>query len=209
MSRLPLPGPPALTIPFDGDYDPLQRFYTPRWAIRPLTCTLGRRLKGTRAWEPCSGGGAIVRELEPWCSQVYATDLDPDARADVVGVNFLEMTLDDLPFHPHWIITNPGYHIAAECVRHALTLCDRVAMLLRLSFLESCRNRRDILSEVTLTDLLEVGRIPFEGPAGELAKRTEQSSDQVASAWFVWDGRAPHDNTQILHFPDIKPKRAA
>jgi len=78
-------------------------------------------------------------------------------------------------------------------------------MLLRLSFLESCRDRRQLLTECPLTDLLEVGRIPFEGPAGELAKSTDQASDQVASAWFVWDGHAEHENTQILHFPGIKP----
>lgn len=202
--NLPFPAERPLTIPIEGDRDPLDRYYTPPWAIRPLTCTLGRRLKGCRVWEPFAGGGAIVRELQPWCSWVWSSDLDPDSNADVVGCDFLGFDQDSAPT-VDWIITNPIYAGVAEHVRHALQLCDRVAMLLRLSFLESCRDRRDILSQCQLTDLLEVGRIPFEGPAGELVREGKQSSDQMAHAWFVWDAHAPHDNTQILHFPDIKP----
>ena len=35
------------------------------------------------------------------------------------------------------IVTNPPFKLAAQFAAHALSLCPRVAMLLRLSFLES------------------------------------------------------------------------
>lgn len=193
-----------LTIPISDDRDPLDRYYTLPWAIRPLTCTLGRRIKGTRAWEPCAGGGAIVRELESWCSWVWSSDLDPDATADVVGVDFLGFDSDSAPT-VDWIVTNFPYRGVANFVRHALLLADRVAALLRLSFLEACRDRQDILLDCQLTDLLILPRIPFGGPAGELVRQGKQSSDHMTHAWFVWDRLAEHDNTQILHFPEVKP----
>ena len=42
------------------------------------------------------------------------------------------------------VVTNPPYRLAQQFVRHALTLCPRVFMLLRLTFYESER-RRDVL----------------------------------------------------------------
>ena len=59
---------------------------------------------------------------------------------------------DFLNFKPAWaneidaVVTNPPYLLAQHFVRHALTLCPRVFMLLRLTFLESER-RRDVLDE--------------------------------------------------------------
>ena len=47
------------------------------------------------------------------------------------------------------VLTNPLYRLAQQFVRHALTLCPRVFMLLRLTFLESER-RRDVLDGIGL-----------------------------------------------------------
>lgn len=201
----------GLIVPITGDRDPLDRYYTPRPVVRPLTCTLGRRLRGCHVWEPCSGGGAIVRELHPWVAGVFASDIDPGAPyADVVELDFLEVeSIAELGLdHPiDWIITNPPYKNVDAYIRHALTLCRRVALLVRLTVLETTKGRRFLANE-QLTDLLEVGRVAFEGPAGELVRQGKQSSDMVPHIWMVWDAEAPHEHTQILHFPDITKERS-
>jgi hypothetical protein len=47
-------------------------------------------------------------------------------------------------FYVGAIVTNPPYKLADQFVEHALTLCPRVIMLLRLAFLES-RRRSDLI----------------------------------------------------------------
>lgn len=84
---------------------------------------------------------------------------------------------------PDWIVTNPPYAHAAACVRAALAQTPRVAMLLRLSWLEACADRTELLSSVGA--VLVVGRPSWRGPGGALHK----SVDSVASAWFVWGWR--------------------
>jgi predicted RNA methylase len=193
---------PRLTVEIpEGGRDPLDRFYSPEPAVRILTCHLRRRLKGARVWEPCAGGGVIVREVGRWAESVYSTDLDPDAVADETGVDFLSTSPDSVPPFD-WIISNPPYStargLASDFVRHALQMCGRVAMLLRISFLEACRDREDILNDYRLTDLLVLKRVSFGGPAGRLVG----SADTVPSAWFVWDEYAPHQGLYLESFSE-------
>ena len=97
-------------------------------------------------WEPACGPGAIVRVLRDAGHRVIATDLvyyrSPDQ--DHADRDFLLER--KLPDGADMILTNPPFSLAGEFVEHALQLCPRVVMLLRLTFLESTR-RNAILDD--------------------------------------------------------------
>src|SRR5215471_18386905 len=80
-------------------------------------------------WEPCCGSGRIVDVLRAHGHHVTATDLVPDR------IDFLMERR--APQGAEGTVTNPPYKLAAEFVRHGLALVPKVAMLLRLNFLES------------------------------------------------------------------------
>ena len=75
-----------------------------------------------------------------------------------------------------WVITSPPYgEHAAKCVANALLLARRgVAMKVRLTFLEPCQDRKDLLAEHPV-DLV----IP-------LLRTGSRDYDSVCEAWLVW-----------------------
>jgi hypothetical protein len=82
------------------------------------------------------------------------------------------------------IITNPPYKLAGEFATHALHLCPKVIMLLRLAFLES-EGRSSILDggylarvHVFRDRLPMMHRDGWDGP---------KSTNTIAFAWFVWE----------------------
>jgi hypothetical protein len=82
------------------------------------------------------------------------------------------------------IVTNPPYKQANQFVAHALTLCPRVIMLLRLAFLESGR-RSPILENCGLARVhVFRKRLPMMHRHGWQGPR---ASSSIAFAWFVWD----------------------
>ena len=90
-------------------------------------------------WECACGKGHLSEVLKKHGHIVKSTDLI-DRGYGVGGVDFLATTT---PFNGD-IITNPPYKYAQEFVEHALSLIpegNRVAMFLKLTFLES-KNRR-------------------------------------------------------------------
>lgn len=134
-------------------------------------------------WEPACGPGAIVRSLRQRGHTVWATDLVdygcPDSEA---GVDFLMERQARIDVEA--IVTNPPFKLAGEFVEHALALCPRVVMLLRLAFLESDR-RTPILDNGKLARvhvfrkrLPMMHRKAWEGP---------KANSGMAFAWFVWD----------------------
>jgi len=135
-------------------------------------------------WEPACGPGAIVGVLRSAGHKVYATDLVdygyPDSEG---GINFLTSTSPS--FAVGAIVTNPPFKIADRFVAHALTLgIPKIAMLLRLAFLESER-RRPIL-ECGLLARVHVfrNRLPRMHRAGWTGK---QATSAIAFGWFVWE----------------------
>jgi hypothetical protein len=143
-------------------------------------------------WEPACGPGSIVGILRAAGHQVYATDLSdwgcPDSEN---GIDFL---LEWAPrFHIGAIVTNPPYKQANQFVAHALMLCPRVIMLLRLAFLESER-RADILEGGQLARVhVFRKRLPMMHRHGWQGPR---ASSSIAFAWFVWD-RAYRGKTEL------------
>lgn len=135
-------------------------------------------------WEPASGPGSIVRVLRAAGRQVYATDLvdydSPDQ--DCHGWDFLME--NQVPLGVEAVVTNPPYKLAGQFATHALTLCPKVIMLLRLAFLES-EGRSSILDGGDLARVYPFrDRLPmmhrdgWEGP---------KSTNTIAFAWFVWE----------------------
>ena len=145
-------------------------------------------------WEPCAGRGAIARVLRNTGHNVYATDLVRYGTSRLVrsGVNFLAQT--KRPAGYNMILTNPPYGWANQFVRHALDLCPRVCMLLRLAFLEGV-TRSDILDNAGLAQVFifrnrlpRMHRAGWDGP---------QATSTICFAWFCWD--ADHHGPTQLH----------
>jgi hypothetical protein len=135
-------------------------------------------------WEPACGPGAIVRVLRAHGHIVIGSDLvhhhSPDQ--DHVGWDFLLER--DCPAGTEAIVTNPPFKNAEAFVAHALTLCPKVVMLLRLAFLESER-RCGILDSGQLARVhVFRNRLPMMHRAGWEGRRANSG---MAFAWFVWD----------------------
>ena len=80
-------------------------------------------------WEPAAGRGAIVRVLRTAGHEVVTSDLiDYGVPGQASGRDFL--LEDKPPPGVEMILTNPPFGIANAFVRHAVTLCPRVCMLL-------------------------------------------------------------------------------
>ncbi len=143
-------------------------------------------------WEPACGPGAIVRVLRDAGHRVIATDLvdhcSPDQ--DHAGRDFLLERR--APDGVEMIVTNPPFKLASQFAAHALSLCPRVAMLLRLSFLESGNEKtkagRARLFALDGGHLSRIhvfrNRLPMMHRDGWAGNR---ASNSVAFAWFVWE----------------------
>jgi hypothetical protein len=172
-------------------------YETPPIAVRAL---LAVEQLPDAVWEPACGPGAIVSVLREAGHRVYATDLNdhgcPDSES---GVDFL---MERAPASlVGAILTNPPYKLATEFVAHALTLCPRVVMLLRLAFLESER-RRSILEGGHLARVhVFRKRLPMMHRHGWSGRR---ASSAIPYAWFVWDRkhRGPTQLNRISWEPE-------
>lgn len=108
-------------------------YETPAVAVRAL---LAHETFPKVVWEPACGYGAICRVLIKAGHTVYASDF-VDYGVGLGGMNFLAART--APPGCECIITNPPFRDAEAFVAKALELVPRVAMLLRLGFLEAQR----------------------------------------------------------------------
>jgi hypothetical protein len=139
-------------------------------------------------WEPACGEGHLAKEFDKQAVLGRATDLI-DRGFGQGAVDFL-MTSDRWD---GWIITNPPYKFAQEFCEHALTLSDRVAMFLKLTFLEGQKRHKFFLKNPP-------NRIYVYSQRRKCAlngKFEETGSSAAAYAWFVWDKSCP-DQQKIL-----------
>jgi hypothetical protein len=156
-------------------------YETPPVAVEALLKV--ETLPSGMVWEPACGRGAIVNVLRAKGHTVFATDLVEYGLDDSEGrVDFL---MEPAPgFYIGSIITNPPFKLAHEFVIHALTLCPRVIMLLRLAFYESER-RSTILEQCGLARIHAFSkRLPMMHRAGWEGRKANSG---MAFAWFVWD----------------------
>lgn len=131
-------------------------------------------------WEPACGPGSIARTLTAAGHFVLSTDL-VDYGYGAPGVDFL---MEHKAPGVEAIVTNPPFKLAGQFVSHALLLCPKVVMLLRLQFLEGV-GRTAILDggmlarvHVFRNRLPRMHRAGWEGP---------RHAARLAFAWFVWD----------------------
>lgn len=146
-------------------------------------------------WEPACGRGAIVRVLRRRGRRVVTSDLAyyGDPPPDLIR-DFFDFTPETAPAGIGAIVTNPPFKDAARFVEHALTLCPKVIMLLRLAFLES-QGRTNILEDGRLARVYVFRkRLPLMHRDGWTGKR---STSTMAFAWFVWSVK--HRGPTTLH----------
>ncbi|MFG1462292.1 hypothetical protein V5F77_05275 [Xanthobacter sp. DSM 24535] len=171
-------------------------FYaTPPEAVRGFLAAESEFLP-RRLWEPACGDGAIVLPLRAAGYDVQASDLVDRGCPDSASREDFLMPFA-VPMDIGGIVTNPPFKLAAEFVDRSLTIAPYVAMLLRLSFLESA-TRKDWFQAGPLARVhISSRRMPmmhrdgWEGP---------QASSAIAFAWFVWDRR--HIGRPELHWFD-------
>ena len=132
-----------------------------------------------RVWEPCCGEGHISKVLEAHGHIVRSTDLI-DRGFGVGGQDFL--TSPTVVWNGD-IITNPPYRYAKEFVEKALDVVApgcKVAMLLRLTFLEGQSRRKLFRNNPPQTVYVSSARL-------QCAKNGKfEGKSMVAYAWFVW-----------------------
>lgn len=134
-------------------------------------------------WEPACGRGKIVDVLRAAGHEVVASDLvDYGNPTHFYRRDFLMET--KTPNKCEAIITNPPFKLAEEFVEHAISLCPKVIMLLRLAFLESER-RRHILDNGWLARVYVFRkRLPMMHRDGWEGRKANSG---MAFAWFCWD----------------------
>lgn len=148
---------------------------TPEWATHALVAS--EEFEGD-IWEPACGDGAMSRVLETTGCPIISTDLF-DRGFGEPGVDFLktERLVNN-------VVTNPPYNSAEDFVKAGLRQSrKKVALLLRLAFVEGANRQRTIFAETPPTRIWAFSeRITFY-PAGAVQK----GSGTTAYAWFVWD----------------------
>jgi hypothetical protein len=124
----------------------------------------------------------------PGIAFVRCNDLDGRLPADW----HLDATLPELWREcapADWVVGSPPYSCARMVLEHALEFAQvGVALKLRLSFLEPCLNRVDLLSNNPPTQLVVLPRETYVGG----------SADWMVEAWFVWRRVPP---AQRIHTP--------
>jgi hypothetical protein len=134
-----------------------------------------------KIWEPASGDGAIAKVLQRHGHDVLATDL---VQRGFVGAEArIDFLMEWFLLAPN-IITNPPFKMCQEFAEHALDLgCDRLALLLRLAFLEG-KSRRKFFDErppARVWVFSERVTMWRRGVANAHAK------GMVPFCWIVWD----------------------
>lgn len=142
-------------------------------------------------FEPCAGQSAISNVL--WCSMdidnVIESDLTwskaGDIPRDATTERFWRYWTKGRQKRPAWMITNPPFNVATEILKNSWEHCTiGCAFLLRLSYIEPCGDRAEILKE--MSDNLRL--IMPVSPRPKFRADTS-GSDSVTCAWFVWDKR--------------------
>jgi hypothetical protein len=154
----------------------------PRWAVDALLDV--ERFDGL-VWDPAAGRDNIPQACRARDIQAIGSDLVARGEATVYApLDFLGAA--DAPRfpRPENIISNPPYAFAEAFIERALSLASRkVAMLLRLSFLEG--QRRGEMFQRTPLARVWVFSSRVSMPPGDVA--VEANGGAVAFAWFVWE----------------------
>lgn len=155
--------------------------------------------------DPCCGEGSISTVLRGLGGRLLSFDRDPGLEYPDLVFDARD-SFDKLPAryrviwgNPDWVITNPPYRqpdcqeIIENSYSHAVV---GVAMLLRLSYLEPCKNRVEFLRKAWLSHLLVFNPRPQ-------FRADTRGTDSSTVAWFVWQKRKGY-GTKIINVTDWK-----
>jgi len=100
---------------------------------------------GSKVWEPACADGQMVRPLREFGYDVFATDLRPEVKGGMGGVDFLDK---DWVVQTEYdaIITNPPFKAAELFIRRSLEIAPVVVMLLKAQFWNTS-NRKALFRE--------------------------------------------------------------
>jgi len=182
--------------------DALDRYYTPHDGIVTWLLTLHPQIlmpdlanldKTSTVLEPCAGTGRIARCLRAHGLDVITGDYDKEVDVD----HHWDFTLAAHTTAPatDWIITNPPYKRATDMVIAARARCARVAMLMRLTWMEPTFERRRIWTRP--------GQAPqYVHPIHPRPSFDGVGTDSATVAWFVWTPDSRCDGTILLPIVD-------
>jgi hypothetical protein len=170
-----------------------EQYETPACTVEAL---LAREPLPHHLLEPCgSSNSPLVRTLEAHGHTVTAFDLVCD------GIDFLRVT--ELPSSVGGGLTNPPFSIAADIVRHGLTLVPKFIVLERVQWLET-RKRAELFESCGLTRVFAFSdRVPRMHQVGWTGKR---SSASMCLAWFVFE--RGHTGAPTIHFLRLPKQRS-
>ncbi len=135
---------------------------------------------GQRVWEPACGEGDISKVLSAAGYEVVSHDL-VDRGFGVARRDFLMERELQAPA----IVTNPPFKLALPFIRHSLLLgADKVAMFLRLAFLEGVERKAFYEAFPPARIWVMSRRVPMQ--RGRLS-RDGDGHGVMAFAWFVWE----------------------
>lgn len=157
---------------------PYEFYPTPETITAAFLDRIG--VQDMNVFEPCVGQGHMSNVLKKFAKGMHTNDLNPDVFADY----HLDATKEeswkiftdkqDIDF----VVTNPPDSKAYEILKNALAYSEvGVAMYLRLSFLEPCRDRAGFLSSNPPKGLLVMPRVSFTG---------DGKTDSMTRAWMIW-----------------------
>lgn len=173
----------------EHDYYP-----TPKSCVEAL---YDREFFSGSVWECAAGRGDISNVFLDRGHEVLSTDLIDRGYDNITGgVDFLKTKYtEDMP---HNIITNPPFNLAFEFVKHAFEMSllseGKVAMFLRLAFLES-KKRRPFFLENKPSKIYVFSERQTLWKNGEDVPKGR--SGTTPYAWFVWSGKNRKDRTEL------------
>lgn len=139
-------------------------------------------------WEPACGEGHISEVLKDWGYDVISSDIINRGYKDTLTIDFLKYSLTKTPIYYGDIITNPPYKYAKEFVEKALEVVpegNRVAMFLKLTFLES-KKRRELFDKYP-PRIIYVSSSRLQcAKNGGFDKFKNGTGTAIAYAWFIW-----------------------
>lgn len=148
------------------------QYYTPESATKTLLEHLN--ISGI-VLEPCAGNKAITSMLHAYGKKTISTDIRENPEHDATRFSYW----DEAKQHNiSWVVTNPPYNAATPILQYAFeTASTGICFLLRLSYLEPCRDRGEWLSYHPPTKLIVLPRISFTN---------DGKTDSTTTAWFCW-----------------------
>lgn len=150
---------------------------------KAMELLLDREEFDTFIWECACGKGHLSEVLKKRGYVVKSTDLI-DRGYGEGGIDFLQAN----EIYNGDIITNPPYKYAQQFVEHALEIIpegNRVAMFLKLTFLES-QNRRELFDRHPPEAIYVSSSRIRCAMNGEFERYKQGSGTAIAYAWFIW-----------------------